>query len=119
VPKVVLARPDDLHRRARRPGDFDRLEHVVGVEAAPESAAEQRDLERDRIEGNAEQLRHTLLRLVRRLRADPDLTPPVAHVGHAVERLHRGVPLERHRVRRFHPARRLRERPADVSSLAS
>ena len=80
---VVLARPDDLDRRARRLRDLNRLGDDVARRgrAAAEAAAQEHRVDLDLLGRDAEDLRrrHLVHRL--ELRAGPDLALAVVRCG--------------------------------------
>ena len=94
VLQVVGARPDRLHRGRDGLRDLDRLGGVVGVDAPPEAASEERDVQRDRFLRKPRGLRDVGQSHARRLDRRPDFDAVLPPVGGGVLRLHRGVRLE-------------------------
>ena len=95
---VILARPDDLHRRADRLCHLGCFDGVIRSQASPKTAPDQCDVDghlvlRDAHRGGNQRPYH-----LRVLRGCPHFADPVMHVGGAVHRLHGGVGFIRHRV---------------------
>ena len=110
---VLLARPEQLHRRAGHLlGDQHRLRHVVLERAAPAEAAAEVDLVDlalvGRQAGGREQRRERRLAVLRR---HPDLALVGRVARRGVHRLHAGVVLERDRRRPPRPSSPRRRAP--------
>ena len=88
VADVVLARPLHLDRRAELLRQQRGLEREVAFRLAAETAAEQRDVDRDIALGNAERLRDVLARAAGALHRRPDLRLVTLDVGDRHRRLH-------------------------------
>ena len=115
---VILARPDQLHRRCDRLRRLDRGGNEIDIQPAAESAAEQGGVDVDLVglhpgRGRRRFLRHLL-----------DLSPHVQvaairfDVGGAIHRLHGRVRQQRQFVDRFERALRRFERGRGVAVLA-
>ena len=91
VTDLVVARPDHLDRRADVLRQQRRLDDEVGLRLAAEAAAEQRHVQRDLRQVDAERGGHFLARRLRVLRRRPDLARAVLHAGQRRRRLHRRV----------------------------
>ncbi len=117
VGDVVLARPDELHRRAGQGlGDGDGLADEVDVEPAAEAAADELRMHAHAGGRNASHLRGDLLRPRRELGARPDVDAARRDERDTVRRLERHV---REHLRRVARLDRLaaRERRGDVTGL--
>ena len=102
VARVLLARPDELHRLADLFRDQDRLPHEILEDAAPAEAAAQHHLvDHDLVGRHAGCVRRDGKRGFAVLRGRPDLDPVGRHMRRAVLRLHGGMTEEGHLVVRF------------------
>lgn len=98
MPHIVLARPDQLHRRRHRRRDVHRLEHELHVRAAPERAPGRQRMHAHRRARNIEPARDQRLQDIRALIAGPDLGAAVTDHRDRRQRLHRRVREVRHAV---------------------
>src|SRR4029077_5993273 len=91
VADVVLARPNDLHRRAGFPGDEGGFDGVILNEAAAKTTADERDVDFDVLARNAECAGDRFRGCSGDLRWRPKFAGIAANVGSAIDRLHRGM----------------------------
>ena len=119
VLRVVLARPDDLDRRAHRLRRFHGVGDEVAFRAPAESAADIGRVHEDLGLGQTRGGHRRLLRRRLRLRRHPHVAPIGLHVRRAVHRLHRRVRQERRFEDPLDLLRRIRGRPACASALPS
>ena len=116
MPHVVFARPDHLHRHARRRfGDRRRLGDVVHIEPPAKAAAKDVLMHRDLVLVEIKHMRHGRACVARHLRTGPQFGTLVRHAHGGVHRFHRGVREVRRFVRRVDGACRFPEgllRPA-------
>ena len=121
VRHVLLARPDELHRRARHLlRDQHRLAHPVVHRAAPaEAAAEERLVDVALLDRQPGRLGGGRERGFAVLRRRPDFAALGRPARRRVHRLHRRVVLVRVRIHGLDPLRRGGERGARVARLVA
>jgi hypothetical protein len=98
---VLLGRPHNLDRTVDVLCDLDSAINTIGLEPAPEAAADQMIVHDDLLHRKARSLRGEGLGSCERLVANPDLATVVAHIDGAVHRFHRGMRKERNLVGRL------------------
>ncbi len=98
VPHVVLSRPDDLDGGARRLRERDGFFHVIHFQTAAETASYHDNVDGDGVSGQARDGHGPVLGILRVLGGNPDGAAIGAHVGGAVQRLHRRVSQKGHFV---------------------
>ena len=117
---VILARPGQFHRRAfHGPRDERRLDDVVGLGLAPESAAEQRDVHRHAVDRKPKALRDAIARGLGRLRRRPHLAAVADDARRGGGRLHRRLRHVRDVVLGLQPPRRPRHAGRYVAEVAN
>ena len=100
---VLFAGPHDLHRPIDLLGDANGRDHHVGLEPAPEAAADQVVVHGHFLDRQAGGFRRLRLDPRHDLRAGPDLAAVGLELDGAVQRLHRRVGEKRQLVGRVEP----------------
>ena len=95
---VVLARPHDLHGRARVAGDKGGLNGIILNKATAKATTDECDVDFDALARNPERTGNGIGGGSRDLRGRPEFAGIAANVGRAIYGLHRGVGEERHFV---------------------
>ncbi len=91
MPEILLARAQKLHRPADRLGGMDRLDDIVGHDLATEAAAQEGDVDLDRLGLDADGCSDGVLAGRNRLDRPPDLDGAVLVGRRGIHRLERRV----------------------------
>ena len=118
VMHVVVARPQDFHRRPDFAGQERRLHDEVGLRLAAEAPAEQRHVHADAIARDAEHLGERIAGPLRILGRGPHFAVTVGDDGERRRRLHGRVREVRHVVIGRHPPGRPTEGGIHVPFVA-
>ena len=104
MPHVLVAAPDQLHRKAGLAGDQRRLDAIVCLQAPAEAAAELSGVEFDRRLAEPQRLGDITAHPRLHLGGRPDFRLAVRHPDGGVHRLERGVGEQGDLVGRLEPA---------------